>query len=249
MRRAISASKAAARAEGADATPVRGGAFPEAAGNNVAYDSPPGTNTRARPAANSSGVFFAAAPERRPSHEERRLDGVRRRFDGDAFAPARGDGARAALEAARSRGMFGGETARGPASVPVGVRREEGGRRRGGARRRRRGGERGVVYRRERGEKDGGAREKDGMDRATGFEPREAERDAGGARRGRFGRFAGGGGASRREEFSSADDFDVGPLDALNLREAARGTAGQRGRGAMLVELGLPDHNFARTTI
>ena len=57
--------------------------------------------------------------------------------------------------------------------------------------------------------------------------------------------------AARRagEEFSSADDFDVGPLDALNLREAARGTAGQRGRGAMLVELGLPDHNFARTTI
>jgi hypothetical protein len=51
------------------------------------------------------------------------------------------------------------------------------------------------------------------------------------------------------EGFSSADDFDVGPLDALNLREAARGTAGQRGRGAMLVELGLPDHNFARTTI
>lgn len=36
----------------------------------------------------------------------------------------------------------------------------------------------------------------------------------------------------------------TGPLDLLN-DAAAPGTAGQRGEGAMLVELGLPDVAFA----
>ena len=225
MRRAISASKAAARGGGADATPVRGSAFPGPPENTVAYDSPPGTNTRARPAANSSGVFFAASAGTTPTHTR---SGGSTGSAAASTAPSRRPGA-AAPRRARGGSVardVRGRDARGPASVPVGVRREEGGRRRGGARRRRRGGERGVVYRRERGEKDGGAREKDGMDRATGFEPREAERDAGGARaRGAVGS-RGGGGASRRGGVFERGRFR---RRAARRAEPPRGGEGHRG--------------------
>ena len=251
MRRAISASKAAARGGGADATPVRGGAFPGPPENTVGYDSPPGTNTRARTAANSSGVFFAASAGTTPTHT--RSGGSTGSAAASTATPSRRPGAtarRAALEAARSRGMFGGETRADPPrfrSVFVGKKagvdaealrggeEEKGGSFVGGSASKKTGAR--AAKKSEWIERrDSNLARPSGTRAALEREALRSVREAAAARR------AGGG-------FSSADDFDVGPLDALNLREAARGTAGQRGRGAMLVELGLPDHNFARTTI
>ena len=196
MRRAISASKAAARGGGADATPVRGGARPRAAGNNAARTMRRRVRILVLDPPRTRGRGFLRRERRNDahSHEERRLDGVRRRCA--TATPSRRPGATARprrAEAARSRGDVPGRDARGPASVPVvfvGKKAGVEGRRAGAGAAAARG-RKGGRLRRERGEKDGArAKKTEWIERRDSNLARPSGTLCGARARGAFGRFA-----------------------------------------------------------